>query len=360
MSLVIADRELSTNVNVVGGGSSIPLTFAFPEHSFQPNVSLEITISDFDFHLSAPLIDYTPTLESGEVTLRANVDKNVLARLILTGKLRRGTSLFETERFSFSVEVLEQEPRALFIASSIMAMLGIAGEMEMNIAELEMGQKVTFDMPLLVTSGRLEQRLMAYRLMVIEEATGKNLLIPSFVSREDLGSIAFAYHAIVDRKFVWPNTHTFDGSVLANSVGRSELTIDRPTRLKFDSIPLSRIIFGQTISLGRAAMIVEDAIVQNPEEVSRELALDDGHQVNITMRSLTGQARYEFNEAPCFDKPWEPRLQVLVDLESELDRRLVAHYNDLAAATLAGLSEEEKKEITARPELEASAFLMEE
>jgi hypothetical protein len=355
MSVVISDRELSTRIDVIGLSS-----FALHERALHPNVSLKISISDFGFHLSAPLIDYTPTLESGEVTLRASVDKNVVALLTLTGELRRGTSILETERFSFSVELSKQEPRALFIASSIMAMLGIAGEMEIHIAELEMGQKVTFDMPLLVTSGRLEQRLMAYRLMVIEEAIGKKLLIPSFISRDDLGSIAFIYHAIVDRNFVWPSTHTFDVSVSANSMGRAQASIDKPTTIRFDSIPLSRKLFGQTISLGHAAMIVEDAIVQNPEEVSRELASDDGHEVRLAVRSQSGEVRYEFHEAPHFHPKWSTKIKILVDLESQLDARLVARYNDLAAATLAGLSEKEKEEITERPVLDESAFEIDE
>ncbi len=360
MSVIFANREASPNVNVLDGLSSIPLALPFPEISLHPEISLQITIPDFSFHLSAPLIDFTPTLELGEVTIRASVDQNVIAVLTLTGKSRGSSSIFETERFSFSVEVSDQRPRSLFVASSVMAMLGVVGEMEMKISEVGMGQKVNFDMSLLVTSGRLEQRLTAYRLMVIEEATGKKLLIPNSVSRKDLGSIAFIYHAIVDREFVWPNTEIFDGSVAATSVGRSQASIDKPTVLRFDSIPLSRTLFGQTFSLGHAAVIVEDAIVQNPKEVNRELAADDGHEVRLTVRSQSGQARYEFDDAPHFDCRWSPIIQTLVDLESQLDERLVTRYNDLAAATLAGLSEEEKAEITARPELDASAFVIDE
>lgn len=355
MSLVISDRELSTNVGVIGRSS-----FALHEPALNTDVSLQINISDFDFHLTAPLIDYTPTLESGEVTLRAAVDKNVVAFLTLTGELRRGTAMFETEQFSFAVEVSEQEPRALFIVSSIMAMLGIVEEMDINIAELGMGQKVTFDVPLLITSGRLEQRLIAYRLMVIEEATGRKLRIPNFISRDDLGSIAFVYHAIVDRQFEWPNSYIFEGSVAANSEGRAQAPIDKPTSLRFSEIPLSRTLFGETISLGHATITVEDAIVQNPREVDRELAVDDGHVIKFAIRSQTGRATYAFQETPRFHPRWDPRVQALVNLESQLDAKLVARYNELASATLADLSEEEKKEITMRPEFDASAFMKDE
>ncbi len=321
---------------------------------------MQIAISDFDFHLSAPLIDFTPTFESGEVTLRAAVDVNVVALLTLTGELKRGTSLFETESFSFGVDVTKQEARALFIASTIMAMLGIAEEMEIKIAELEMGQKVTFKASLLMTSGRLEQRLLAYRLMVIEEATGKKFQLPKFISRDDVGSIAFVYHAIVDRTFVWPNNHVFEGSVSANSAARAQVSLEKATSVKFDSIPLSRTLFGQTISLGHAAMIVEDAIVQDTEMVDRELATDDGHEIKFPVRSQSGQARYEFHEAPNFHPQWDSRIKALVNLESELDAGLVSRYNELAASTLAGLSENEKIQITARPEFDASSFVINE
>ncbi len=50
-------------------------------------------------------------------------------------------------------------------------------------------------------------------------------------------------------------------------------------------------------------------------------------------------------------------VQKMVELEPRLDAALVERYHALAAATLAGLTEEEKKEVTARPEL-GDAFLI--
>lgn len=359
MSLVISNPELSVDVNTLVGSSPIPLTLELPKHS-PPTASLLIAIADFDFKLSAPLVDYTPTLESGEITLRAVVDDNVVALLTLTGELKRGTSMFETESFSFGVEITKQESRALFVASTLMAMLGITGEMDIKIEGLGLGQKVTFDASLLITSGRLEQRLLAYRLMVIEAATRKTFVIPKFITRDDLGTIAFVYHAIVDRAFVWPNTYVFEGSVHANSAGRAQASIEKPTSLKFDSVPQIRTLFDQRISLGHASIIVDDAIAQNAEKVNRELEADDGHEVKFALRSLSGKARYEFHEAPRFDSQWSPQIQTLINLEPSLDAGLVSRYNELAAATLAGLSENEKREITARPEFDASSFVIEE
>ena len=48
---------------------------------------------------------------------------------------------------------------------------------------------------------------------------------------------------------------------------------------------------------------------------------------------------------------------MLVDLEPHLDSHLVERYHALAAATLSGLTEEEKAEVTTRPEF-GEAFLI--
>jgi hypothetical protein len=49
-----------------------------------------------------------------------------------------------------------------------------------------------------------------------------------------------------------------------------------------------------------------------------------------------------------------------IDLESQLDAHLVERYHSLAAATLDDLTEEEKAAVTARPDLDEEAFLIED
>jgi len=48
---------------------------------------------------------------------------------------------------------------------------------------------------------------------------------------------------------------------------------------------------------------------------------------------------------------------MLINMDGRLDAALVKRYNDLAAASLADLNEDEKAEITARPEI-GEAFLI--
>ena len=87
---------------------------------------------------------------------------------------------------------------------------------------------------------------------------------------------------------------------------------------------------------------------------------DDGHTVAVKVRSNIVLTHYNFPDGPRFpDKAWDADLQMLIDMEGQLDAALMERYNALAAATLAGLNEDEKAEITARPEI-GEAFLIDD
>jgi len=123
--------------------------------------------------------------------------------------------------------------------------------------------------------------------------------------------------------------------------------------------PQIKNLFGQVVALGLGQVTVVDKIIDDFEGVLTELSRNDGHQVNVKVRSLTGQCRYEFSEAPRLPyRPWDERIQMLVDLDAPLDAALAGRYNALAALTLDGLSEEEKAALTARPELDEDAFVI--
>ena len=77
----------------------------------------------------------------------------------------------------------------------------------------------------------------------------------------------------------------------------------------------------------------------------------------VNVRSRIGVAHYSVPDAPRLPaKGWNGDLQMLIDMEGQLDAALVGRYNDLAAATLDGLTDEQKAAITARPELDEEAF----
>ena len=128
----------------------------------------------------------------------------------------------------------------------------------------------------------------------------------------------------------------------------------------FGPTPRYVVLFGQQIFLGAESLLVENKVIENFDYVIRELAQNDGHKMEVVVRSLTGQGRYDFPNAPRLpDAPWSSTIQPLVNIEQQLDARLVECYHALAAATLAGLTEEEKAEVTVRPDL-GEAFLIED
>jgi hypothetical protein len=119
------------------------------------------------------------------------------------------------------------------------------------------------------------------------------------------------------------------------------------------------VLLGQEISLGHETVIIEDGIVEDRDRIIQEMSSNDGHNVEVKFRSLTGQIRYELPEAPRLPvAAWDPIIQKLIDLEEKLALELAARYHALAASTLANLTEEEKAEITSRPELGEDAYLM--
>jgi hypothetical protein len=118
-------------------------------------------------------------------------------------------------------------------------------------------------------------------------------------------------------------------------------------------------LFGQTIELGKVQIVIADAYIQDADKVRNELESNDGHPVEVVVSSASGEGLYETPEAPRLDvDAWEPKIKALIALEQSLDDNLVERYHALASATLAGATEDQKRSLTARPELGGDAFLL--
>jgi len=196
--------------------------------------------------------------------------------------------------------------------------------------------------------------------MVIEETTGKQVLLPSAISEKEIATIAFVYHAIVDRSFIWPGG-SLNSLIPATQENASQVEqIVQPFSWSLPLESFSETVLGQPINLGRVTVTMDDAVVKNLDEVREQLKTRDGRQVTLEIRSLSGQDKYEFTEIRCSsDLLWESQLQALIDLEPYLDAAIIERYHALAGSTLEGLTEEEKVAITARPELDEQAFSLE-
>jgi hypothetical protein len=112
-----------------------------------------------------------------------------------------------------------------------------------------------------------------------------------------MNALAFSYHAIIDRQFIWITK--FDKMpVRATQETLEWITSLRPIepngsvyRLSFGPEPATRIIFGQSVNLGPETEFIEDADFINFEEVVRGLSQLEGHIVHIGLRSLGGLGR---------------------------------------------------------------------
>ncbi|HLL16930.1 MAG TPA: hypothetical protein VK388_17860 [Pyrinomonadaceae bacterium] len=333
---------------------TIPISLPLPGQD--SNLSLHISAPGVSYKLEAPLVD-SPIIEDNKIVARFIVDANVYLDLTLTGQSLIYEERFKYGQFSLFYNIEERRPRAHFVADTLMAVMGLAGRLELKISEPEVSTNLNFDFPLLEISKMLHRRQTAYRLMVIEKATGKQFLLPSTMTEGEVGRIAFVYHAIVDRSFIWSG-RSFEGLMPATQQYASLLA--QPVQPSIWAQPidsLSETILGQQIDLGHSVISMEDAVIESLDEIREQLKAGDGRQIALKIRSLSGQNKYEFIEAPYLsDISWEPKIQALIDLEPYLDAAIVDRYHGLAASTLAGLTEEEKKEVTTFPDLD-EAFM---
>ena len=133
----------------------------------------------------------------------------------------------------------------------------------------------------------------------------------------------------------------------------------RVYKLMFGPTPTTRSILGREISLGDQTVFINDGIIEEREVVRRELAQKDGHIVPIRVIPRSRKGRYVFANTPRLpETPWDEKVENFVSLENALDERLAASYHDLAASTVAELTPEEIKAVTARPELDEDAYLI--
>jgi hypothetical protein len=204
-----------------------------------------------------------------------------------------------------------------------------------------------------IVSDFLRRRQFAYRLMVIEKAFKQEFSIPPQISNEDVANMDFVYRAVMDRAFA----STFDQDSFpfsANDRARELLSdMDGKQPFKFEIDHLRQALLERTLNLGQAKLTVQNAALVNHEEVERELQKLDGHSFSVMIKSLSGLANYEFLDAPRLpNDAWDKLVAELIELDEKLVDKLFRTVNELAAGSLADLTEEEKSEVTIRPQFD--------
>ena len=345
---MIAETIVPYQPSMIAAAASAALPIPFPD--FYPEARFRLNVPDFGLDLAAPITDFHWDKASGRVTLQTSINGNAIIAMTLLGTL---TDAFHIDEVSFDIRTLDTKPRAEFISSTLFAVLGLASETHLQIPAIGLDLRLNFDLSLKRISQRLQMRETAYRLMVIESATGLELSIPGNYSGKDIETIAYLYRAIALGSFVWP-IGTVSVHVPATLEILGQFPKDNmPTRQQLGPTQVIKNLFGHTIEVGEEELFLDDAVFENLEEVRSELARNDRHLVEVMVRPLSGKGVVTLKNSPRLpDAEWHPMIQALIDLEPHLDQRLADCYNALAASTLGDLTEEAKKEVTARSELD--------
>jgi hypothetical protein len=319
-------------------------------------LSIEIALTGLgeEFRFEVSELDDSK-IKAGLVILRARFTSATTMIVRIFGESEPDG--FQTNSLSIGFETSEKTAESDFTVSTLKAALSLAKEIHLRMPGSSLDLKFRLNEPLRRISETLKLRQTMYRLMVIQSATGKKVKVPSFISGEDLETINVVYHAIVERSFGWQ----FEGVLTVFYEARNELACELEKYPDFSyPMDLNHSFLGVEVSLGEGTFTIIDKRIEDSEHVNAELRTDDGHPVEVRVRSHIGFAHYGFPNAPHLPpNPWNDQLQTLIGLEGNLDAALLEGYHALAAASLAGLSEDEKKQITGRSTIGA-AFLVEE
>jgi hypothetical protein len=317
---------------------------------------LEVTVLDFGLRFGAEVVELTQKPGSGEIDLTLDIAPGVVANMLLRVALNEEQSAFAIEGVQFRLASTDDSARADFIASTLNAALTLSNEACFRVGEIGLDLRLSFQLAPIEISQFLQARQTSHRLMTIERATGLRFSLPAEgFSGVEIGAIVFVFRAIVDRVFTYPLTNGVLLEVEANASGHKLLRSIQDTSLvRIGPEQVSKRLLGIDVPLGPLTVEIRDAEVEDLDQVLGAVATNDGRRVHFTVRSLTNQATYMLPDAPRLaPNPWEGLIQVLVSLEHELDRAMLSQYNALAAATLTGLTQEEKGVVTKRPAIDA-------
>jgi len=251
------------------------------------------------------------------------------------------TSDLQIKEASLSLRVNDHRPRTHFMANSLYAVLGLAGPVNVSIPSLNIELGLEFAMLASEVASFLQLRQTYFGLMVIEKATGLKFEIPPHISAEEMNSISFAYHAILNQEFVW-RVNEITLSTPANAESLAWLDSLRPVEPNGCTYALQlgpdqeiRSIFGQAVPLGDQTVFIDDGIIEGRADMRRELAKNDGHVVPTTIRPRSHRGRYVFTNAPQLSgNPWDEKIENFIKLEDKLSERLAARYHELASSLL--------------------------
>lgn len=339
-----------------------PILLPVNLRDIRPDVALEIAFPEFGAVFGGPVTVDISEVDSGRVIATAQITSSL--DLVMSVVSESDDPTAQCTEATVAVRHHDSERRRaldVFVTYTLFALLGLSRKVDLrlHVPGIEPVISLRFETPLLAISQYLQSRQIAYKVMVIERAAHQQFTFPTTRSAVEVATISFVYEAIAKRSFLWPDN--YDGDLIrlpASQEAFNELLgLIQEGDLTFGPQPISRTLFGKTVFLGVGTVTVLDAVIEERNKLKAVMERGDGHEVQVRIRSLSGRIRYELPEAPRMSEElWDHNTQALIDIEPQLDAALFERHNTLAAASLSGLTEEEKAQVTARVDFGA-AFL---
>jgi hypothetical protein len=332
------------------------LALNHPLPDIAADLPIELVFPEFDYSLTAPLVERSSTADFQWTTVKAAVDDDVLIVCRLKGSPIANGEKLRSEELAINFEIRSSRPRARFVATTLQAMLGLSGTVRLRIPSLHFDAPLQFSVPLDKVARLIHSRWVSYQLMVIERAGDLVIPEPPQLSREEQDQISFAYDAIIERR-AERLFYQGDFRLRADEETRALLEAGGPFTRQFVIENFEHELLGHQLNLGPAVVIVSNAVFVNPDEARRELARLDGHEFSVSICTMDGMLKYEFARAPRLPaRAWDELIAGLVEMEKPLDEIHFDAVDRMAAASVAGMTEEEMKLYTQPLRLDEEAF----
>jgi hypothetical protein len=315
----------------------------------------EIEFVDFEHKFSFEIIKIEGDLPSNEIFLYLKFGDNII-RVILSGDWKDDEGLFITD-FDFGVEKEVRTPTSVFLLKTLWIMFGLSEKVKIQIPELKQEATMTFPTDFDAISELMQIRKIAYRLMVIEKTFRIGFPFPQFIDGKDVENIAYCYHSIVDRKFEW----YCKAAIVPWTASPTYLSIlpekNMPFPIQYGNEPIEKEILGVRIDLGLQSGKIEEAILDNFDEVKTALSRLDGSEVLAQTRSKNNLVEIQSVTTPTLSKKaFSKEIWQLIVLEDKFNSMYFDKYLNSFSNAFEGLTDGQVQAITQRPTLEEEAF----
>ena len=364
MNLITTPKLKNAQIPFGQIGNLISSPKVFPKQSLKQIADTEISycnisFSDFTNIFKFEIVEVAGNEFSEQIIFKLEYADKIFVHLKLNGywELNKEPE-FQLNDVDWFFEEKENNPISAFLLETLKVILCLSNKVKIEIPTIDYWFAVTVPLPLSDTSKILQNRQLAYRLMVIEKAFHTSLPFPRrFITGEEVENIAFCYHAIIDREFEWTcNSFTVFPPAIEENL-KYLPSKNTSYHLTFPTLNEIRIIFNHQLLLGQFIIDIEKALIENYEEVKGSFAELNGQSVKMIIKPSSGKITYKSLNAPNLPKKaWKSDIQKLIDLDNKFNSLFLERYFKLAASTLEGLSKEQKESITERPKLSIKGF----